>query len=277
MLTLVNIDGSAPYPIGSQMLINQNSEYRGQITGGCAEVALIDQAVAAIARKENITRRYGLNSPYFDIQLPCGSGIDVHFAVTDCAEDYLSIRSALQSRQPVEHKIKTELGTFTKGFIPTVRLIAYGQGPILESLAKISQLSGFEIICIAQDLATINRLAQIDIVASELSTVNGRFRQHHDPFTAVVSLFHEHDLETEILDQALQTNCFYIGALGSKLTHSRRIKALIDRGVAAAELGAIHGPVGINIGAQTPAQIAISIIAQVIQQAPRITSFYHAG
>jgi len=77
-------------------------------------------------------------------------------------------------------------------------------------------------------------------------------------------LFHEHELEIKILAAAVKTELFYIGALGSRRTHVQRLKSLLEEGVDNQLLGRIHGPVGMNIGAVSPAQIAVSILSEVI-------------
>ena len=109
LITLVNIEGNAPYPVGTQMLVNQKGEYRGQITGGCAEVALAEQAVAVISSGKNVTQRYGLDSPFFDIQLPCGSGIDVYIDALSTRANYQRISQSLSQRNIIQKSFKTEL------------------------------------------------------------------------------------------------------------------------------------------------------------------------
>ena len=77
-------------------------------------------------------------------------------------------------------------------------------------------------------------------------------------------LFHEHDWEPKLISSILATDCFYVGALGSKKTHASRLQQLRDRGVADSQLDRIHGPVGLQINARTPAEISVSILAEVI-------------
>ena len=273
MLTLVAIEGSAPYPIGSQMLVNQQGEYRGQITGGCVETALAEQAVIAINSGLDATHRYGLGSPFFDIQLPCGSGIDVFIDVSTELAQFTEIRSALDVRRPVQQEMQQVLqsgqAAFTRTYYPNERLIIIGQGPIFASLAQLALLSGFEVICIAPDAGNIQRLTDLGIVANPIQTAVPDFTAYCDKFTALVSLFHEHDFETDVLRAALQTDLYYIGALGSQRTHAVRLQALRDQGIEGHSPDKIFGPVGIDLKAETPAQIAVSVLAQVIQKMPK--------
>ena len=289
MLTLVAIEGSAPYPLGSQMLVNQRGDYLGQITGGCAEVALAQQAAKALNDGENRTQRYGLNSPFFDIQLPCGSGIDVFIDVATSMQEYAALDNKLESRLSVSQSLDTELGTFNKVYRPNERLIAFGQGPILRSLCELAVATGFEVICIAQQSDIPAQQSNLTKHASETEPVmhkgvplhqtklesskfqagQAEFVDYCDEYTAVVSLFHEHEHETKLLNKALATKAFYIGALGSRATHAARLQALQESGLEASQLQRIHGPVGLDIQSETPAQIAISILAQLVQKLPK--------
>ena len=259
LVTLVHIEGNAPYPVGSQMLVSETGEFFGQITGGCAESAIADQAVAAIERGENLTERYGLDSPYFDIQLPCGSGIDVFFDCQLNREYLLALETELDCRRSATRSISS----ITKEYLPNARLLALGQGPILCKLALLALECGFEVVCVAQNEDTEKRLLDKKI-ACHLLDSSFSLSQACDDHTAVVSLFHEHDLEIPLLKEALSTDVFYIGALGSKKTQQARLDSLRAACVAEALLARIHGPVGIDIGANTPSQIAISILAEVV-------------
>ena len=271
LITLIGIEGNAPYPVGSQMLVNENGDYLGQITGGCAEQAIADQARESIRRSSNSNHRYGLNSPYFDIQLPCGSGIDVFMDVASKQCDYLLIAQSLASRNVVSQELATLLGRLLKVYTPNQRVIILGQGQILVSLAEIARLSGFEVICIGQNSQTVQKLAEAGIAALELSQLGGDILDYCDAYTGVVSLFHEHDHEIPILHSALLSDAFYIGALGSRSTHAQRIDSLSKLGNQESQLTRIHGPVGLDIGAQTPAHIAVSILAQIVQKLPKST------
>jgi len=238
MLTLMAIEGNAPYPVGTQMLVRDDGEFEGQITGGCAEIALVQQALIAIKSRQNITERYGHNSRFFDIKLPCGSGLDITFDVQTELKTYQSIASQLNSRKSVTiHEAKT--------YLPTPRLLIFGQGPIINSLIELASCSGFDVLLFDHQQHY------------ELSL-------YCDAYTGLVSLFHEHEYEIDILASAVTQPLFYIGALGSKVTHSARLEKLRKNGVDAEKMKKIHGPIGINIHSHTPAQIAVSIIAQVI-------------
>jgi xanthine dehydrogenase accessory factor len=148
-------------------------------------------------------------------------------------------------------------------------MLLLGQGPILLSLAKMALLTGFEVVCIGQHAEAVQQLSDNGIKAVELNKLDRGIAAYIDAFSAVVSLFHEHEHETQLLYSALQSHAFYIGALGSRRTQAQRIATIESLGVDRQKLERIHGPVGLNIGAQTPAQISISILAEVIDHLPR--------
>ena len=240
MLTLIDIEGNAPYPVGSQVLVRDDGKFIGQITGGCAEQALVEQALSVIASGVNTVERYGVNSRFFDIQLPCGSGLDIEFDVESNLAFYKGISQALKQRKAVEvSSVKT--------YYPTSRLLIFGQGPIISHLINFATEAGFEVFLFSHDNGSSYSL-----------------NNYCDQFSGLVSLFHEHDLEIDILTSVLSSKLFYIGALGSRRTHAARLDKLTLCGVSKHDLDRIHGPIGLDIGAITPSQIAVSIVAQVI-------------
>lgn len=280
MLTLVNIEGSAPYPLGSQMLVVEDGERFGQITGGCAESALADQAVQAIMESQSQTHRYGAQSPYFDIQLPCGSGIDVHIDVTTSKDQYQAIVEKLRNRRTAEQAIpitstvgqpaaSQESAPFIQHYRPSTRLLVFGQGPIMVSLIRLGVEAGFEVIALAQDENSAHEIQAAGFNVDTIQSAEQTIQAATDPYCAAVSLFHEHDRETELLAQLLRTEVFYIGALGSRRTHAARLAALKEMGVSEQAASNIIGPVGMDIGAETPSQIAISILAELISLMPK--------
>lgn len=266
LMTLVGIEGNAPYPVGSQMLVTDEGDYLGQITGGCAETAIADQALLLMDRRENTTLRYGLDSPFFDIRLPCGSGIDVYFDTSISLENLSLIVAQLEQRRVYSQVLNTAVGAFKKTYLPNARLILFGQGPILVLLAELAIRSGFDVACVAQNQHTEKLLASAGLAALSLERARTEFALELDEFGAMVSLFHEHELEVELLAEALKTKAFYIGALGSRRTHAARLESLKIHAVETSQFERICGPVGLDIGANTPAHIAVSILAEIIQK-----------
>ena len=275
LATLVYVDGSAPYPIGAQMLVAEDGCFEGQITGGCAEQAIADHAIAAICSGQNIMHRYGLDSPFFDIQLPCGSGIDVYFDVGIGQKDFAMMEHQLNQRKTLSYSVQTYMGGFTKTFTPQPILIIAGQGPIVVELARCSQLTGFDTLVLAQN-ETTQMLCNQRSLESTLLSGDEFLRLPNDEFTGIVSVFHEHDLEVPLFTHTLLNNYFYFGALGSRRTHAARLSSLAGQGIDEQQLERIYGPVGVDIMANTPSQIAVAIVAQAIDKLNGMLNAHHA-
>jgi xanthine dehydrogenase accessory factor len=279
LVTLFNTDGSTPRPLGSQMAIANTGEAVGNITGGCAEAAIIAEAQARMADGQNRSLRYGAGSPYIDIRLPCGSGIDVYFDVQLPAADVARLLAAEDARQPAwlaidpqHHRVETGVeareptaGVYVRQYLPVTRLVLAGKGPVVPILARLASAADFEVIALSPEPETLEA-TQGYVTRSEPLTTPDSFRfNEFDPWTAFVSLFHEHEWEPTILRSALRSSCFYVGALGSKRTHQERVTTLRSVGLTATEIGRIRAPVGLKLGGKNPPEIAIAILAEIVQ------------
>ena len=153
---------------------------------------------------------------------------------------------------------------FIRSFNPSPRMVIVGAVHIAQSLAEMARLAGFQVVVVdpRQAFARPDRFVGIEIStdwpgqALEQLDLDGR--------TAVVTLTHDPKLDDPALDAALASPAFYIGSLGSKKTHRARLERLASRGFAEADRERIRGPVGLSIGSLTPAEIAVSILAEVI-------------
>ena len=270
LLTLVKIDGSSPRPLGSQMAVNDAGQAVGAITGGCAEQSLILDALDAIARGQNRVELYGQGSRFKDIVLPCGSGIHVGFDVCLTDDELEGLQSARQQRRGAAYVFAGDEVRFEHVYRPRPRLIVLGSGHIVPLLAQFASIDQTEVIIYSPEETTRQRCAAFGLCYT-LNTPADWTADDLDRDTAVVSLFHDHAFEVPLLDAALRSAAGYVGALGSQRAHANRTKALSALGWTADELSRLHGPVGLHIGAKTPSEIAISIMAEVIQ-ARRLTT-----
>ena len=285
LVTLVNIEGSAPRPIGSQMGISENGESVGLITGGCAEKSIIAEAQGCIKAGANKLIRYGKGSPYFDVQLPCGSGIDVYIEVINTAEITKQVVDAHRDRQSIYYLVDTEhtvsslsdaktsfqSNSFTVEFTldPQHRILCFGEGTNLASVCSVASAAGLFVEAYTPDKNTLRYLHSVGIPSVEIHS-NFAFDQiAFDRHSALVTTFHDHHWEADILHSALNSNLCYIGALGSRKTHAERLSILATRAPTQQPMTVIKGPVGLNIGASNPAEIAVAIIAEVIAHKPR--------
>ncbi|MBB5041586.1 XdhC family protein [Shinella fusca] len=158
---------------------------------------------------------------------------------------------------------------FLNVHLPPARIVVIGAVHISQALAQMAKIAGFDIAVIdpRTAFATEERFAGIDLVADWPEDVlKGR---PLDAYTALVAVTHDPKIDDVPLSQALSADCFYIGALGSRKTHARRVERLTALGHTEAEIGRISAPIGLDIGAASPAEIAVAILGDIIQHLRR--------
>ncbi len=154
---------------------------------------------------------------------------------------------------------------FAQVFSPPLRLFVVGAVHIAQSLVPMASLAGYDVTVIdpRRAFASDSRFPQVTLVQNWPDEALAALQPDHR--SAIVTLTHDPKLDDPALDQALKSEAFYIGSLGSKRTHAKRLQRLEGRGFGSKELERIHGPVGLAIGAKSPAEIAIAILAQITQ------------
>lgn len=282
LVTLISVEGSSPRPIGSQIIVSTSGLCVGYITGGCAEAAIKAEALDVIQSGQPRTVRYGEGSPYKDIILPCGSGLDIHFTPNIDIGTLEAIDDKRKARQPTALLLNVKNGTaeigaydaplcsltsdrFYRPYTPQLRLDIIGKGPTVPALAYLAQMSGFDVSVASPERDTLDAIASPKIRKQAISTAENAVSQSSDPWTAVALLFHDHDWEYPVLDKVLKSDAFYIGALGSRRTQSARIDALSAMGISPDLINRLHAPIGLDIQATTPSEIAISILSEIIK------------
>jgi len=146
---------------------------------------------------------------------------------------------------------------------PPTRLVITGAVHISQALAPMARLVGYDVIIVdpRTAFATPERFPDVTLIAEwpdvALPPLN------IDRYTAFVALTHDPKIDDPALTHALERDCFYIGALGSRKTHGRRLERLKEQGASAESLGRIRAPIGLAIGAVSPAEIAVSIMAEI--------------
>jgi xanthine dehydrogenase accessory factor len=154
---------------------------------------------------------------------------------------------------------------FLNAHLPSPRLVVIGAVHISQALAPMAQVAGYpvEIIDPRTAFATAERFPDMTLHAEWPEDVLKR--QPLDSYTALAAVTHDPKIDDFALKAALDAGCFYVGALGSRKTHARRVERLLALGATAAQIELIHAPIGIDIGAASPAEIAVAVLAQVIR------------
>jgi len=279
LVTLVNRRGSAPRPLGSQMVISGQGDCVGSLTGtGCADQLIVHEALEAIRVDRNRWLRLGAGSAYLDIRLPCGADVEFYIDVRTDGDSLANLLELHEARRPVALEIDTRAstsrvvidaeaipppeGVFLRWLYPRQRLVVIGQGLNAMALSQVAVASGHEVMMFSPDAGTLEVAAQAGAATFELPTARAFACPAPDPWTAAVTMFHDHDWEMPILKSLLGSRCYYLGALGSHRTHARRLEQLHEQGLGDwAE--SLHGPAGLAIRAQTPSEIALSILAEM--------------
>ncbi|MCP4071900.1 MAG: XdhC/CoxF family protein [Hyphomicrobiales bacterium] len=153
---------------------------------------------------------------------------------------------------------------FLNVYLPPTRLVVIGAVHISQSLALIAQNTGFdlEIIDPRTAFATPERFKNTKLSVEWPQTILEQ--RPLDSYSALIAVTHDPKIDDYAIIAALNAGCFYVGALGSRKTHAKRVERLTGQGVSKEQLGKIHAPIGMDIGAANPAEIAVAILAQVI-------------
>ena len=286
LVTLVDIEGSSPREVGAQMAIAEDSEAIGHISGGCLEGALIAEAQIVMAKGENRLVRYGKGSPYMDIVLPCGSGLDIYFDQNPPGALLEQLLAELEARRPAaletrlsrgrsslapaksaRHKSGREGDVFVRVYRPRLRLIIAGAGPAVLTLAQLARLVDVDVEIVSPERVLLDEAARQGLKGRELTAGRTPADLKPDPWTAAVMLFHDHAWEAAILPMLLASECFYLGAMGSRGTHDARRELLARAGVAPADIARLRAPVGLIRDVKRPAELAVSILSEVLAEA----------
>jgi xanthine dehydrogenase accessory factor len=277
---VVKIDGPSYRPVGAAMAILGTGQRVGTLSSGCIEADIVAHASAPKKSGTPKVIRYGRGSPYMDIQLPCGGGMDVlvlpspDIAVLErlqtqrvlrrlCALD-IDMSSGELHVAPAS-KTGLAAGRFSVVFEPVLQVAIFGKGPEAATFAKLVWATDFPSLLLSPDAATL--AAAQGCMTRHLTSASVPADLVVDAYTAVVMFFHDHDWEPQILADILTSNAFYIGAQGSFRAHAARCAALTARGVSASQQARVHGPVGLIPSARDATTLAVSVLAEILSKA----------
>ena len=265
LATVVATRRSAPRPLGSKLAVTESGRLFGSVSGGCVEADVAERARAVLAGETPSVVTYGIeDEEAWGVGLPCGGEIDVFiesFAGAppiDHGTSYVVVRGERSGeRWHDDSRVRTGLDgdVFAEEIAPPPRLVAVGAGDIAEALCALARPLGWHTVVVdpRKGLATRERVPSADeLIVARPDEIEV------DEDTAVVSLVHEERLDIPALRAGVEGGAFYVGALGSKRAQEKRREKLGDL------LDGVHGPVGLNLGGETPAEIALEIVAQVL-------------
>lgn len=292
LATVVETWGSAPRRVGSMLAISGDGEMAGSVSGGCVEGAVVVEAMEALEDGKPRLLEYGVSDgDAFAVGLACGGTIRVlvqpvgsalpemvlaELVDKRAAREQVALVTDLESGGPQlstdypdrfrmdRSGVEEDGSTFVAVHNPPLQMVIVGGVHIAQALVPMARIAGFDPIILdpRESFAHAARFPNTRIVTEwpdegiDMIGIHAR--------TALVLLTHDPKLDDPALMRGFDSPAFYIGALGSKRTHAKRVERLTEAGVSAENIARIDAPVGMDIGASGPAEIAVSILAQVI-------------
>jgi xanthine dehydrogenase accessory factor len=265
LATVVAVEGAAPRPVGSRLIIDDTQRFQGSVSGGCVDAAVIEEAAKVIKSGKPVLMPFGeaTDSPWA-IGLACGGAIKVLVERLDADLSALYRQMIIlgRQRQSAERLIDLpDRSHFTECWNPAPRLLIVGAVHIAQHLNRMAHLADYDVTIIEPRSAFRREEHFPAATLTGLWPDQAIAALQPDADTAVIALTHDTKLDDPAIVAALASEAFYIGALGSRETHKKRLNRLRTAGLSPGQLARIQGPVGIEIGAQSPAEIAISIMA----------------
>ena len=291
--TVVETWGSAPRRVGSQLIVSGDGHMEGSVSGGCVEGAVVLEALEALKDGKTRLLEYGVSDDdAFAVGLACGGKMRVFVEPIGKQMPQKLLREladAIAKHETVVYEInlktlqrrlvyndyedrirrdrsgfKEDQITFLNVYSPKLKIDIVGAVHIAQALVPIAEIAGFSprVIDPRESFANRERFGEVEISNDFPDIALTKTKPNYR--TAVILLTHDPKLDDPALHIALQSEAFYIGALGSKKTHQKRINRLRQAGFTEKQIDRIHGPIGLNIGASSPEEIAISILSEII-------------
>jgi xanthine dehydrogenase accessory factor len=296
MARVVATRRSAPRPIGSKLIVSETGELAGSVSGGCVESEVVEAAREVLGGGEPRLLTFGISDELaLTVGLPCGGEIDVWIDEPD-ADLLGQLADVVREEKRAVFFVDLDDGTerlvldgdndvadelirsghskvvelhgrrlFVDVFGPPPRLFVYGAVDTADALCAAARGIGWRTIVgdARGRFATRERLPNADeIIVGWPQEALAQVAPDHT--TAIVVLTHDDKFDIPLLVGALATEAYYIGALGSRRNQERRRERLLEAGVDESELERISGPAGLDIGAHTPAETAVSMLAEIM-------------
>lgn len=292
LCTILKTWGSSPRPIGSMMACTLDGEIAGSISGGCIEEDFLAQLRDGSlkqqfdAEQKPFVVKYGITAEQAArLRLPCGGQLHVlleYLAPTDANKQvFAQLAAALNNHQRISRELDLSTGqisirhsvaddavvlseqTLLHALSPKYKLLLLGAGDVARYVAEMALALEYEVtLCDPRPDYLANWHVDGVHVTHELpdDVVRDGFS---DPYSGIIALAHDPRVDDMALMEALKTQAFYVGAMGSERTSANRRLRLPELGLSSEEIDRLRAPIGVQIGSKTPAEIAISVMAEV--------------
>ncbi len=300
IVAVVETFGSAPRPVGSHLAVDETGVFYGSVSGGCVEGEVVTAALDVIEDGAPRLLNFGVaDEVAWRAGLPCGGGISVYVQKLDaaCVKLFAEIRCEYSARRAcalvtpfdggepwllragdavddafastlrggrsalVEHRGRR---LFVYVHRPPTRLVIVGAVHVAQALSSMARIAGFDAVIIDPRAAFATRERFPDMTLITQWPDEALPKLGLDAFTALAALSHDPKIDDVALRLALASDCFYVGALGSMTSQARRVERLKATGVTTAALARLRAPIGLDIGAVSPAEIAVSVMGEIV-------------
>ncbi len=234
LATVVRTQGSTPREVGAKMLVHEDGSISGTIGGGRLEAAVIKEALETLAAGSPRSVHHDLTGPEApEVGMICGGTVEIYL-------------------EPI---------------LSGPKVFLFGGGHVSLPVARISKMAGFRVAVIDErpEFANRERFPEAEeVIAEEFSSALKKLKTHRESYLVILTRGHAYD--QEVLEWALSTEARYIGMIGSQKKVETVFSNLKGKGISAERLGSVHAPIGLDIGGKTPEEIAVSIVAEMIQE-----------
>ncbi|NOX43767.1 MAG: XdhC family protein [Gammaproteobacteria bacterium] len=283
-ITVIKTWGSSPRPVGSVMAINPNGYTVGSVSGGCVEQTLRDQLSNSAHNPHNFPQlfKYGISKAEAQrFGLPCGGCLELVVEKLDTSAQLQTALDKIEKRQLISRHVCINTGevsfsnnipdsdfsyspnSINKVFGPSWHLLIIGAGHLSQIIASMALALNYHVI-VCDPRKNYMKNWHIELTEMDEGMPDDVVKKTvTDSRCAVLALTHDANLDDMALMEALDSCAFYVGALGSKKTNDNRRKRLVALGVSNHGINRLHGPIGLPIGSRTPAEIAVSILAEL--------------
>ncbi|MEM9710465.1 MAG: XdhC family protein [Pseudomonadota bacterium] len=279
LAVIAHTEGPSYRPIGAMMALLADGDRVGALSSGCIEADLALHAADVVRTGRPAMVRYGLGSPYLDIQLPCGGALEVLLVPSPDP----GVLSGIVERHGARHTstlaVNVKTGAMSVEFSgetgrvgarllvriePELRFLVFGKGPEASAFSSLVQSIGYPNLLLAPDEETLDhgraagcetRYMTAPVFPDDLAV---------DDRTAILLFFHDHDWEPPILEDALGMPAFYVGAQGSRRASETRLSELDALGIGKAAQARLKGPIGLIPSARDARTLAVSVLAEVL-------------
>jgi xanthine dehydrogenase accessory factor len=282
--TVVRTWGSSPRPPGSLMIIRDDGQVAGSLSGGCIEDDLIERVKRGeLAPRLPQSVVYGATAEEAQrFGLPCGGTVQIVLEPLNAGSQLRELLAAIEQHRVIRRRLELATGlvalspspegdsvSFDGQVLQTVhgprlRLLIIGGGQLSRYLASMAVMLDYGVtVCDPREEYHEGWAAMAGVTLSRLMPDDLVIAMNLDAHSAVVAVTHDPKLDDLALMEALKTPAFYVGALGSRRNNEARRQRLREFDVSEAEAAALRGPVGLNLGGRTPPEIALAIVAEM--------------